>query len=78
MQHVQQKAIDKRLAIPYRGMMRPYLNASKVARLLDVDRATVARWIKRGIVQGAQRPRGARQWRIPLLTYAALIKDESR
>ena len=78
MQHLQQVALDKGLAIPYCRFMKPYLNASEVARLLNVDRATVTRWIRRGVIQGAQRPGGARQWRVPLSSYAALVKDEGR
>ncbi len=58
--------------------MKPYLNAAEVARLLDIDRATVTRWIRKGMIKGVQRPEGAGQWRIPLSSYAALVKDESR
>jgi excisionase family DNA binding protein len=58
--------------------MKPYFNASEVARLLDVNRATVSRWIKRGVIKGAQRPSGARPWRIPLTVYEQLVKHENR
>ena len=78
LQHPQHIHIDKGLSIFYRGLMKPYLNASEVAKLLDVDRATIIRWIRRGVVKGAQRPEGARRWRIPLSSYEALAKDESR
>ena len=78
MLHVQQNAIDKEFQILYRGIMKQHLNASELAKLLEVDRATVSRWVRRGIVRGAQRPSGTRPWRIPLSTYAELIKHESR
>ena len=77
LQHLQQTALDKGLTILYGGVMKSYLNASEVARLLNVDRATITRWIRRGVIQGAQRPGGARQWRVPLSAYVTLIKHES-
>ena len=43
--------------------MKAYLNASEVAKLLRVDRATVSRWLKRGVIKGAIRPDNTRQWR---------------
>ena len=55
--------------------MRAYLNASDVARLLNVDRATVSRWAKNGNLKGAIRVEGTLQWRIPLSTYETLAKD---
>lgn len=55
--------------------MRAFLNASEVAKLLNVDRATVSRWIKKGVVKGAVRPSGSQNWRIPLASYQELIKN---
>jgi excisionase family DNA binding protein len=49
--------------------MKAYLNASEVARLLSVDRATVTRWIKKGIIRNAVRVGSGQQWRIPLASY---------
>jgi excisionase family DNA binding protein len=59
--------------------MKAFLNASEVAKLLSVDRATISRWIKRGLLK-AERPRGARRWRVPLAAYQQLLKHhyESR
>jgi len=59
--------------------MKAFLNASEVARLLGVDRATISRWIKKGIVKG-EKPRGSRWWRIALSSYEELMKThhESR
>lgn len=57
--------------------MKAYLNASEVAKLLRVDRATVSRWVKKGVIQGAIRPNNTRQWRIPLETYNKLVKNDS-
>lgn len=54
--------------------MKAYLNASEVAKLLGVNRATVSRWVKRGVIQGAIRPGKAHQWRIPLDVYDKLVK----
>ena len=54
--------------------MKAYLNASEVAKLLNVDRATVSRWIKKGVIQGVFRPDQKQQWRIPLASYEALVK----
>ncbi len=54
--------------------MKAYLNASEVAKLLRVDRATVSRWLKKGLVSGAIRPGDAQQWRIPLEAYEKLMK----
>lgn len=56
--------------------MKAFLNASEVAKLLKVDRATVSRWIKKGIVKGAIRPSGSQNWRIPLSSYQELIKNK--
>ena len=56
--------------------MRPFLNASEVARLLSVDRATITRWVKKGLIKGVVRPAGTRDWRIPLASYEAFIKTQ--
>ena len=56
--------------------MKAYLTASEVAKLLKVDRATVTRWIKKGIITNVIRPAGTRQWRIPLSVYEQLAKRQ--
>jgi len=56
--------------------MKAYLNASEIAKLLRVDRATVSRWVKKGIIQGAIRPTNTHQWRIPLEAYDKLVKSD--
>jgi len=59
--------------------MKAFLSASEVAKLINVDRATVTRWIKKGMVKGVIRPEGSQQWRIPISTYQELLKQhESR
>ena len=59
--------------------MKAFLNASEVAKLLNIDRATVSRWIKKGMNKGAFRPDNEQQWRIPFSSYEELIKyHESR
>jgi excisionase family DNA binding protein len=55
--------------------MKSYLNASEVAKLLKVDRATVTRWAKKGLLKGAMRIGGKHQWRIPLSAYEELVKQ---
>ncbi len=59
--------------------MKVYLNASEAARILNVDRATVTRWIKKGVIKGVVRPDNTQQWRIPMVSCEALLKQyESR
>ena len=59
--------------------MKAFFNASEVAKLLNVDRATVSRWIKKGVIKGVFRPDDKQQWRIPLTSYEELLKyRESR
>ncbi|GEM_PF-4624548 len=58
--------------------MKGYLNASEVAKLLKVDRATVSRWIKRGLLKGSIRLENTHQWRIPLGAYEDFIKNKDK
>ena len=59
--------------------MKAYLNAAEVAKVLGTDRAMVIRWIEKKQITTATRPKGKRQWRIPMETVQALLKDhESR
>ena len=55
-------------------IMKAYLNASEVAKLLKVNRSTVSRWLNKGAFKGAVRPDNAHQWRIPLDAYEKFIK----
>jgi excisionase family DNA binding protein len=57
--------------------MKAYLNASEIAKLLKVDRATVSRWIKKGLLKGAIRLKDTHQWRIPLASYEDFIKKRT-
>jgi excisionase family DNA binding protein len=56
--------------------MKAYLNASEIAKLLRVDRATVSRWVKKGVIPGAIRPTNTGQWRIPLEAYDKIVKND--
>jgi len=56
--------------------MRAYLNASEVAKLLQVDRATVTRWAQQGKLKGAVKIEKSHQWRIPLASYEELISKQ--
>ena len=74
-----------RFATLYYGYMRSFLSANEVSKLINVDRATVGRWIKKGMIKGVFRPEGTQQWRIPLSAYQELRQrketapaDESR
>ena len=59
--------------------MKAYLNASEVAKLLNVDRATITRWVKKGVIKGVVRPENTQQWRIPMASCEELLKQhESR
>jgi excisionase family DNA binding protein len=54
--------------------MKSYLNASEVAKLLKVDRATVSRWANDGKIKGAIRIGKSHEWRIPISSYEELVK----
>jgi excisionase family DNA binding protein len=56
--------------------MKQYLNASEVAKLLNVDRATVTRWAQKGRFKGAIRIEKSHQWRIPLASFEVLVKTK--
>lgn len=55
--------------------MKQYLNASEIAKLLKVDRATVTRWAQQGKFKGAIRIEKSHQWRIPLSAFEKLVKN---
>jgi excisionase family DNA binding protein len=57
--------------------MKQFFNASEVAKLLGVDRATVTRWIRRGMIKGVVRPTGSQQWKIPLSAYERMSKPQT-
>ena len=58
--------------------MKAFLNASEVAKLLKVNRATVSRWAKKGIFKGAIQVQGTHQWRIPLSAYEEVVKRKQK
>ncbi len=72
--------LDRGISILYIDSMKSFLTANELARLLNVDRATVTRWIRRGIIPGVHRVHGTRNWRIPFVAYQTLAqhKHESR
>jgi excisionase family DNA binding protein len=55
--------------------MKSYLNAAEVAKTLKTDRATVVRRIEQGKIPSATKPRGERQWRIPMDAVTELLKQ---
>ena len=55
--------------------MKSYLNASEVAKLLNVDRATISRWAN-GKIKGAIRIDKSHEWRIPISSYEELVKKK--
>jgi excisionase family DNA binding protein len=54
--------------------MKAFLTVPEVAKLLKVNRSTVLRWIGTGIIQGASKLPGTKQWRIPLSSYEEFHK----
>ncbi len=67
--------LDNQAEIIYVGEVKAFLNASEAARILQVDRATITRWIKKGVIQGARRPEQTKKWRIPFASCEALLKQ---
>jgi excisionase family DNA binding protein len=53
--------------------VKQFFNAAEVAKLLNVDRATITRWIAKGTLS-AERI-GHSRWRIPLSSYEKLVKQ---
>lgn len=59
--------------------MKAHLSASEVAKVLKTHRSTVVRWIGKGLVPGASRPKGSREWRVPMEAVQTLLEQhESR
>jgi len=67
--------LDRDFPLYYGRGMKVYLNAAEIAKLLNVNRATVTRWAQKGQLKGAIRVKDKQQWRIPLTTYEQLIKQ---
>ena len=77
MQHMQQNTLLTLITLsPIVEFMKLFLNASEVAKLLSVNRATVSRWVKKGLIKGVVRPTGARTLRIPITSYEEFIKSQ--
>jgi len=55
--------------------MKSNLSASKLARIVKKDRATIIRWIGKGIIKGAVKPQGRKEWIIPKQAYEELINE---
>ena len=51
-----------------------YLTATEVAKVLQVDRATVSRWAKQGKFQGAVKKEDPPTWQIPLASVESLMQ----
>lgn len=58
--------------------MKSYLNASETAKLLKVHRATITRWLKKGLLTGAMHINTSHQWRVPLSTYEEFVKNKNK
>ncbi len=58
--------------------MKSFFNASEIAKLLNVDRATVTRWASKGQLKGAVRVGKSHQWRIPMTAYEELVKNKQK
>ena len=55
--------------------MKSYLNAAEVAKLLNVNRATITRWAQQGKLKGSVRVAKSHQWRIPMSAFEELLKN---
>ena len=53
--------------------MRSYISAYKLAKMLRVNRSTVARWIENGKIKQAYKIKGRQSWLIPISSYLELI-----
>lgn len=65
--------LDTSILGVYYGIMKSHLAAAELARILKKDRATITRWIERGIIKGAVKPAGRKEWVIPKQAYEELI-----
>lgn len=54
--------------------MKSFLSAAEVGRVLKKDRATILRWVRKGIIKNAYKPAGKRDWRIPIGEYEELVR----
>jgi len=73
MQHMQQYYLTAVLFSSILVYMKSYLNASEIAKLLKVDRATVTRWAQKGKLKGSIRVAKSHQWRIPIAAFEKLV-----
>jgi excisionase family DNA binding protein len=73
---MQQILLDSIIIVVYSREMKSYLNASEIAKLLKVNRATITRWAKKGVFRGAIQVKGTHQWRIPLSAYEEVVKQK--
>jgi len=69
--------LDNTLQGYYGRVMKAFLNASEVSRMLSVDRATVGRWIKKGVIKGVKRPEHTQQWRIPFSSVESILNHKN-
>lgn len=77
MQQIQHLLLTIIWALVYYPIVKQYLNASEVAKLLKVDRATVTRWAQKGKFRGAIRMGKSHQWRIPFAEFEELVKGRT-
>jgi predicted site-specific integrase-resolvase len=68
--------LDNTTTINYPCLMKQYLNASEIAKLLKVDRATVTRWAQKGKFNGTVKIGKSHLWRIPLSSFEDVVKNK--
>lgn len=68
--------VDTNIPGVYYGIMKSNLSAAELARILKKDRATITRWIEKGIIKGAVKPVGRKEWIIPKDAYEELINTQ--
>lgn len=68
--------VDTHYSGVYYGIMKSNLSAAELARILKKDRATITRWIEKGIIKGAVKLPGRKEWIIPKDAYEELINTQ--
>jgi len=53
--------------------VKQFFNAAEIARIVKVDRATVTRWIEKGLLEAERF--GKSRWRILFSSYQKLVKQ---
>jgi predicted site-specific integrase-resolvase len=58
--------------------VKKILSASVIARLEQVNRSTVVKWIRNSFFPGAVKPKGRWKWQVPVEDYQAFQKQQAQ